>query len=95
MRALLGRVRAEALERAYPEVTVYAPSNHPVMEVIRTSSGRIIDQESYDGTVSMYHIPDLGRFLQAILPGTGPPRRRVRGPVASGAGNLRWTTSDG
>jgi len=68
MRALLGRVRAEALERAYPEVTVYAPSDHPVMDVIRTSSGRIIDQESYDGTVSMYHIPDVGRFLKAILP---------------------------
>ncbi|MGP0069189.1 MAG: enhanced intracellular survival protein Eis [Isosphaeraceae bacterium] len=68
MRALLGRVRAEALERAYPEVTVYAPSDHPVMDVIRTSSGRIIDQESYDGTSSMYHIPDLGQFLKAILP---------------------------
>jgi hypothetical protein len=68
MRVLLGRVRAEALERAYPEVTVYAPSNHPVMDVIRTSSGRIIDQEAYDGTVSMYHIPDPGRFLKAILP---------------------------
>jgi len=68
MRALLGRVRSEALERAYPEVTVYAPSDHPVMEVIRGSSGRITDQEAYDGTVSMYHIPDLGRFLRAILP---------------------------
>jgi predicted N-acetyltransferase YhbS len=68
MRVLLGRVRAEALERAYPEVTIYAPSNHPVMDVIRASSGRIIDQESYDGTVSMYHIPQVGGFLQAILP---------------------------
>jgi predicted N-acetyltransferase YhbS len=68
MRALLGRVRAEALERAYPEVMVYAPADHPVMEAVRTSSGRIIDQDSYDGTVSMYHIPDLGRFLKCILP---------------------------
>ena len=68
MRVLLGRVRAEALERAYPEVTVYAPSNHPVMDVVRTSTGRVIDQEAYDGTVSMYHIPDPGRFLEAILP---------------------------
>ncbi len=68
MRVLLGRVRAEALERAYPEVTIYAPSHHPVMDVVRTSSGRIIDQEAYDGTVSMYHIPHVGRFLQAILP---------------------------
>ena len=68
MRALLGRVRSEALERAYPEVSVYAPSDHPVIDVIRGSSGRIIDQEAYDGTVSMYHIPDLGRFLQGVLP---------------------------
>jgi predicted N-acetyltransferase YhbS len=68
MRALLGRVRAEALERAYPEVTVYAPRNHPVMDVVRSSSGRIIDQESFDGTVSMCHIPHLSGFLKAILP---------------------------
>jgi GNAT superfamily N-acetyltransferase len=68
MRALLGRVRAEALERAYPEVTVYAPTDHPVMEMVQTSSGRIIDQESYDGLMTMYHIPDLGAFLKAILP---------------------------
>ena len=89
MRALLGRVRAEALERAYPEVTVYAPSDHPVMDVIRGSSGRIIDQEAYDGTVSMYHIPDLGRFLQAILPELS--RRAVESGVAAaaGAGALR------
>ena len=68
LRGLLGRVRAEALERAYPEVTVYAPADHPVMEMVRATSGRIIDQESYEGTVSMYHIPDLGPFLKAILP---------------------------
>ncbi len=68
MRALLGRVRAEALERAYPEVTVYAPSDHPVIEAVRGTSGRTIDQECYEGTVSMYHIPDLGGFLKAILP---------------------------
>jgi predicted acetyltransferase len=68
LRSLLGRVRAEALERAYPEVTIYAPTDHPVMELVCTSSGRIIDQDSYEGTVSMYHIPDLGRFLNCILP---------------------------
>jgi hypothetical protein len=38
------------------------------MDVVRTSSGRIIDQDAYDGTVSMYHIPDVGRLLKAILP---------------------------
>jgi hypothetical protein len=94
MRALLGRVRSEALERAYPEVTVYAPSNHPVMDVIRSSSGRIIDQEAYDGTVSMYHIPELGRFLQGALPELS--RRAIESgsplPLELGlsAGDERW-----
>ncbi len=94
MRVLLGRVRAEALERAYPEVTIYAPSNHPVMDVIRGSSGRVIDQDAYDGTVSMYHIPDLGRFLQAILPELS--RRAIESgaplPIELGlcSGEQRW-----
>jgi len=80
MRILLGRVRAEALERAYPEVTIYAPSDHPVMEIIRGANGRIIDQEAYDGTVSMYHIPDLNQFLRACLPELS--RRAVESGVA-------------
>jgi len=68
LRALLGRVRAEALERAYPEVTVHAPADHAVIDVVREASGRIFDQDAHDGTVSMYHIPDLGRFLKCIVP---------------------------
>ncbi len=68
LRALLGRVRAEALERAYPEVTVHAPADHAVIEVVREASGRIFDQDAHDGTVSMYHIPDLGPFLKCIVP---------------------------
>jgi predicted N-acetyltransferase YhbS len=68
LRALLGRVRAEALERAYPQVTVQAPTDHPVIEAFLGASGRLIDQDVVDGSVSMYHIPELGRFLKAILP---------------------------
>ncbi|MEO6808326.1 MAG: GNAT family N-acetyltransferase [Isosphaeraceae bacterium] len=68
MQALLGRVRAEALERAYPEVVVYAPIDHPVLEEFRRGQGRIINQEEWEGTSSMYHIPDVGHFLTAILP---------------------------
>jgi hypothetical protein len=68
LKALLGRVRAEALERAYPQVTVHAPRDHPVVEAFLGASGRLIDQDLVDGSVSMYHIPDLGRFLKAILP---------------------------
>jgi hypothetical protein len=78
LRALLGRVRAEALERAYPEVIVSAPSDHPVIDAVRTASGKIIDQDAYEGTVSMYHIPDLGGFLKGILP------ELARRAVASG-----------
>ena len=68
MKALLGRVRAEALERAYPEVTVQAPIDHPVLEAFRAASGKIIDQEEFDGNCSMYHIPNIARFLVLILP---------------------------
>src|SRR3954470_9425578 len=50
LRALPGRVRAEALERAYPEVIVHAPADHPVMEVFRQASGRVIDQDEWEGS---------------------------------------------
>jgi predicted N-acetyltransferase YhbS len=68
LRALLGRVRAEALERAYPQVTVQAPTNDPSVEAFLSASGRLIDQDVVEGSVSMYHIPELGRFLTAVLP---------------------------
>jgi GNAT superfamily N-acetyltransferase len=68
LRALLGRVRAEALERAYPEVVMHAPSDHPGLDAFRQGTGRVLDQEDLDGTSLMYHVPDVGRFLTAILP---------------------------
>jgi predicted N-acetyltransferase YhbS len=68
LRLLLGRIRAEALERAYPEVIIHAPANHPVLAVVRQASGRVVEQEEWEGSSSMYHIPDVGRFLEAILP---------------------------
>ncbi len=71
LRALLGRVRAEALERAYPQVTVHAPVGHPAIEAFQSASGRLFDQEATDGAYSMCHIPDLGRFLNCILPELG------------------------
>jgi hypothetical protein len=81
LRALLGRVRAEALERAYPEVTVFAPADHPVMDVVRANTGRVIDQESVEGTVSMYHIPDVGPFLKAIVPELARRARESAAPL--------------
>jgi ribosomal protein S18 acetylase RimI-like enzyme len=68
LRSLLGRVRAEALERAYPEVIVHAPVDHPVIDVFRAASGKVVDQDEFDGTSSMYHIPDVDRFLTLSLP---------------------------
>ncbi len=81
MRALLGRVRAEALERAYPEVTIHAPGDHPVMDEVRQGSGRIIHAEEWDGTTSMYHIPDVGGFLTAILPELSRRARESGSPL--------------
>jgi predicted N-acetyltransferase YhbS len=80
LKGLLGRVRAEALERAYPEVIVHAPRDHPVMDVVRTS-GKVIDQEEFEGTASMYHIPDLGRLLQSILPELARRAQDAGGPL--------------
>jgi len=68
LKALLGRVRAEALERAYPEVLVHAPVGHPALDAFCAASGRVINQDDYEGTSSMYHIPDAERFLKSILP---------------------------
>ncbi len=68
LRALLGRIRAEALERAYPEVPIHAPVDHPALDVVRQAGGRIIDQEEWEDSCAMYHIPDPDRLLHAILP---------------------------
>ncbi|MFO0960059.1 MAG: GNAT family N-acetyltransferase [Isosphaeraceae bacterium] len=68
LRALLGRVRAEALERAYPEVVIHAPIDHPVYESVRQGQGRILDNEEHDGQTSLYHAASPEKFLTAILP---------------------------
>jgi len=68
LNALLGRIRSEALERAYPEVIVQAPLDHPVIDGFRAAKGTVVASEAYEGLSSMYRIPDPGRFLEAILP---------------------------
>ena len=93
--ALLGRVRAEALERAYPEVIVHAPADHPVHRGVPPASGRIIDQEEYEGTSSMYHIPDVGPVPQGDPARADPAGRRSRAsrlPLELGltVGDRRW-----
>lgn len=91
LKALLGRVRAEALERAYPEVTICAPMGHPALDACRSVGGRVFDQEAVDGAVSMYHVPDVGRFLKAVLPELG---RRAQESGAGGPLELGLTVDD-
>jgi hypothetical protein len=92
--AILGRVRAEALERAYPEVVVHAPADHPVLETFREAQGRIIDAEEYENSTSMYHIPDVGRFLNLVLPELSRRAREAETalPIELGltVGDERW-----
>ncbi len=68
MRALLGRIRAEALERAYPRVAFYMPPDHPAMEIIRDRPAGVGPVTTADPRVSVYGIPDLAHFLRAVLP---------------------------
>ena len=91
LRILLGRVRAEALERAYPEVSIAAPPGHPALDIVRGVSGRVIDQEEWDGTTSMYHVPDVFGFLQAVLPEL---ERRVQAAGGSPRNELGLTVGD-
>ena len=72
-----GRVRAEALERAYPEVIVHAPIDHPVLDAFRAASGKIIDQDEYDGTSLDVPHPQHRAVPGSDPPRAGPPRRAV------------------
>ncbi len=78
-RCLLGRIRAEALERAYPEVVVHAPVDHPAMAIVRESGGRVVDAEEWEGQCSMYHVPDVGGFLKVDPARPGAAARGRRG----------------
>jgi predicted N-acetyltransferase YhbS len=91
LKALLGRVRAEALERAYPQVILHAPTDHPAMEYFRNGAGRVVDQDEYDGQTSMYHIPDPGRFLSAV---GDELVRRVKESGAAGPVELGLSVND-
>jgi ribosomal protein S18 acetylase RimI-like enzyme len=94
LKALLGRVRAEALERAYPQVIVHAPLDHPVIDAFRQASGKILDQEEWEGQTSMYHIPNLEKFLGAVLPelASRATASGVGQPIELGltVGDRRW-----
>jgi hypothetical protein len=38
------------------------------MDTFRECAGKVVDQDEFEGTCSMHHIPDVERFLEAILP---------------------------
>ena len=57
----------------------------PVIESFRSASGKIIDQDECEGSCSMYHVPDIDRFLTGYPARTRQPRHR-RGCRAS-----RWS----
>ena len=91
--ALLGRVRSEALERAYPEVVAHAPPDHPLMATFRQIKGKVIEAEDLEGMTSMYHVPDVERFLRAILPELSSRVAEAdTGPIELGltVGDHRW-----
>jgi predicted N-acetyltransferase YhbS len=94
LKALLGRVRAEALERAYPEVVVHAPVDHPALTALREAGGRVVDQEEYEGSSTMYTAPDPGGLLRALLPDLQKRARdaKLALPVELGLaiGDRRW-----
>jgi len=68
LQALLGRVRSEALERAYPHVTLHAPPGHPAIEIVREVGGKALDEEESEGEVSLYNIPNPQGLLTALMP---------------------------
>lgn len=92
--ALLSRVRAEALERAYPEVVIHAPMGHPALEVVRQSAGRVVNAEEWEGQCAMHHVPDVGGFLKAILPALERRAKEAEAPMplelGLTVGHERW-----
>jgi len=77
--ALLGRVRAEALERAYPVVALFAPENHPARRLVVEPSASSLsrggppswtafDPADPDEIVAMVRVVDPVRLLLDLLP---------------------------
>ena len=94
LEALLGRVRSEAIERAYPEVIIHAPGDHPVMSIVREAGGSIVNQEQWEGEISMVNVPDHARLLNMMLPEFARRARaaKVTLPLELGLvmGEQRW-----
>ena len=75
LKALLGASAPRPWNGPIPRSRSTRPSNHPVIEAFQGAGGRLIDQDTVDGTVLMSHIPDVGRFLKCH-----PSRSSTAGP---------------
>ncbi len=94
---LLGRIRAESLERAYPEILLDVPSDHPVLSHLADwpavgRPGRSIGPDQPN--CLMMRLTNIGMFLNQIAPELD---RRVRaagqnaGELGLSIGSHRWT----
>ncbi len=84
---LLGRIRAESLERAYPEILLDVPSDHPVLSHLADwpavgRPGRSIGPDQPN--CLMMRLTNIGMFLNQIAPELD---RRVRA-AGQNAGEL-------
>lgn len=94
---LLGRIRAESLERAYPEILLDVPSDHPVLSHLADWPvvGRPARSMGHDQPCClMMRLSNIGMFLNQIAPELD---RRVRaagqhtGELGLSIGSHRWT----
>ena len=95
---LLGRIRAESLERAYPEILLDVPTDHPVLSHLSewpTAAARPASREvSAQPNCLMMRLTNIGAFLNQLAPELD---RRVRaagslsGELGLSIGSHRWT----
>lgn len=66
---LLGRIRAEAMERAYPRILLFTPEGHPCWESLKVYTGPTLGSStSRDLATLMALIPEPSQFLEHFLP---------------------------
>lgn len=66
LQSLLGRVRAEALERAYPSVLIHAPPEAPALRLLLESGGRMVDDR--DNEAWLFRALNVEAVLRGMIP---------------------------
>lgn len=95
---LLGRIRAESLERAYPEILLDVAPDHPVISHLTDWPARASVISSLSSTIAPSHlmmkVSNIGLFLNQLAPELD---RRARaagvkaGELGLTVGSNRWT----